>query len=77
MSWIPYNNDTDFPIQNLPYGVFRKKGTTEQGRIGVAIGDQILDLSVIDRAGFFHGQLEASKCFQEVNINSVILVYFH
>jgi fumarylacetoacetase len=42
-SWVPSANDavSDFPIQNLPYGVFRHR---ERTRIGVAIGDQILDL---------------------------------
>ena len=42
-SWVASANDptSDFPIQNLPYGVFRHQ---EKTRIGVAIGDQILDL---------------------------------
>jgi fumarylacetoacetase len=42
-SWVASANDavSDFPIQNLPYGVFRHR---ERTRIGVAIGDQILDL---------------------------------
>ena len=42
-SWVPTANDpqTDFPLQNLPYGVFRQG---ERTRIGVAIGDRILDL---------------------------------
>jgi fumarylacetoacetase len=42
-SWIDSANDpdTDFPLANLPYGVFRHAHRT---RIGVAIGDQILDL---------------------------------
>ncbi len=35
----------DFPIQNLPWGRFRRAGSTEPWRIGVAIGDQILDLA--------------------------------
>lgn len=41
--WVASANDpdSDFPIQNLPYGVFRHHGRTH---IGVAIGDQILDL---------------------------------
>ncbi|GHC90883.1 fumarylacetoacetase [Pseudorhodoferax aquiterrae] len=34
----------DFPIQNLPFGRFRPTGSTEPFRIGVAIGDQVLDL---------------------------------
>lgn len=44
-SWVASANapDTDFPIQNLPFGVFRRAG--ESPRIGVAIGDQILDLA--------------------------------
>jgi fumarylacetoacetase len=42
-SWLASANDAacDFPIQNLPYGVFRRGGQT---RIGVAIGDRVLDL---------------------------------
>jgi fumarylacetoacetase len=45
-SWIASANDpsTDFPIQNLPYGVFRHTG---HQHIGVAIGDQILDLHAL------------------------------
>jgi fumarylacetoacetase len=36
---------TEFPIQNLPFGVFRVRGRHEAPRVGVAIGDQIFDLS--------------------------------
>jgi fumarylacetoacetase len=45
-SWVASANadDSDFPIQNLPYGAFRRKGSAEALRIGVAIGDQVLDL---------------------------------
>ena len=48
-SWVESANDPagDFPIQNLPFGVFRRKGTTEAPRGGVAIGDQILDLAAV------------------------------
>ena len=44
-SWVASANqaDTDFPIQNLPFGRFRRLDT-EPWRIGVAIGDQVLDL---------------------------------
>lgn len=35
---------TDFPIQNLPYGVFQRRGEDAPPRVGVAIGDQILDI---------------------------------
>jgi fumarylacetoacetase len=45
-SWVESANapDTDFPIQNLPVGVFRRKGSAESFRPGVAIGDKVVDL---------------------------------
>jgi fumarylacetoacetase len=48
LSWVASANaaDTDFPIQNLPFGRFRRSGTGEPWRIGVAIGDQVLDLQL-------------------------------
>ena len=54
-SWVSSANDglTDFPIQNLPHGVFRRSGSTEAWRGGVAIGDQILDLGAAQAAGVF------------------------
>lgn len=50
-SWIESANATgaDFPIQNLPYGVF-SVGAGDK-RVGVAIGDYILDLSAAEKAG--------------------------
>ncbi len=47
-SWVDSANadDTDFPIQNLPFGAFRRKNSDEPLRIGVAIGDQVLDLKL-------------------------------
>jgi len=45
-SWVASANQAgcDFPIQNLPFGRFRPAGSGEAFRIGVAIGDQVLDL---------------------------------
>ena len=47
-SWVASANDdaTDFPIQNLPFGRFRRIGSDDALRIGVAIGDQVLDLQL-------------------------------
>ncbi len=47
-SWVESANDTgcEFPIQNLPFGRFRRLGVDEPYRIGVAIGDQVLDLKL-------------------------------
>ncbi|MDB6161910.1 MAG: fumarylacetoacetase [Gammaproteobacteria bacterium] len=48
-SWIAAANRPrgDFPIQNLPFGIFRRAGTPEPFRGGVAIGDQVLDLGAL------------------------------
>ncbi len=48
-SWLPSANvdGGDFPIQNLPLGVFRRAGSREPWRGGVAIGDQVLDLAAL------------------------------
>lgn len=51
-SWLDSANEpaSDFPIQNLPFGVFRRAGSDERYRSGVAIGDQILDLDATARS---------------------------
>ncbi|MDV7212429.1 fumarylacetoacetase, partial [Azotobacter beijerinckii] len=61
-SWVASANDaaTDFPIQNLPYGRFRRTGSDESWRIGVAIGDQILDLARAAAAGGWSGEVQAA-----------------
>src|SRR5205814_526348 len=48
-SWVESANDPagDFPIQNLPFGVFRRKGSAERPRGGIAIGDQVFDLAAL------------------------------
>src|SRR6185437_11411505 len=45
-SWVEsaQTPGSDFPIQNLPFGVFARAGRHEAARVGVAIGDQILDV---------------------------------
>lgn len=48
-SWVESANEPgcDFPIQNLPLGIFKPKRAKESPRGGVAIGDQILDLAAL------------------------------
>src|SRR6186713_1054666 len=54
-SWVESANapDTDFPIQNLPFGVF-DDGKGERG--GVALGDSIIDLAALISAGLIEGE---------------------
>ena len=49
-SFIEVNPDSHFPIQNLPYGIF-KHPRFPAPRVGVAIGDLILDLAELEQQG--------------------------
>jgi fumarylacetoacetase len=55
-SWVASANvdGYDFPIQNLPFGVFRLPGYSNQFRVGVAIGDQMVDLTAANASGVFN-----------------------
>src|SRR5579883_696519 len=69
-SWVSSANDgqTDFPLQNLPFGVF---SSGEEGpRIGIAIGDQVLDLGGCVRQGLLdslEGPLQRACCAPVLN----------
>ena len=64
--FLPIPVDHPFPIQNLPYGVFSGR---EQGpRVGVAIGDYVLDLSVLAEAGL----LPSYSVFSESSLNALM-----
>lgn len=68
-SWVPIAVESDFPIQNLPFGVFRRKG--ESARIGVAIGDHVLDLAALESHGYFNGLLlQNQRVFSETTLNA-------
>lgn len=60
-SWVTSANTgkSDFPIQNLPFAVFRRKGGTECFRGGVAIGDQILDMAAVRDAKALSSDVQA------------------
>jgi fumarylacetoacetase len=57
-SWVTSANQTDcdFPIQNLPFAIFRRVGSSEAFRGGVAIGDQVIDLACVAENKFFSGE---------------------
>jgi len=54
-SWVESANDpnTDFPIQNLPFCYFEHPKLGIDRRIGVVIGDRVLDLVAVNRLGYF------------------------
>lgn len=59
-SWVTVSPDCDFPIQNLPFGVFRR-GSGGEPAIGVAIGEMVLDLASIHGAGLLAGTAVATE----------------
>ena len=76
-SWVASANlaGTDFPIQNLPFASFRRRGSDEAFRGGVAIGDQILDLAAVHQAGVFTGVIEeALKAGAQPQLNGLMVL---
>jgi fumarylacetoacetase len=74
-SWVESANsaDNDFPIQNLPFGVFRPAGSAMEHRGGVAIGDQVLDLKAACKSGVFAGSaLEAATLAAQPSLNALM-----
>ena len=72
-SWLESANgpDCDFPIQNLPHGVFCWPGEAPRG--GVAIGDAILDMATAVEAGLFAGiPAEAARAAAEPSLNRLM-----
>ena len=67
ISWLTSANnaDTDFPIQNLPFGAFTS-AQNNQPHVGVAIGDDIVDLYVLAKSGLL--DIDPSL-FDQANIN--------
>ncbi len=71
-SWMESANvpECHFPIQNLPFGIFSLGANT--ARAGVAIGDQILDLSVVEDAGLLDGIIGTAKIFNLPRLNEFL-----
>jgi fumarylacetoacetase len=70
-SWVASaEGHPEFPIQNLPFGVFRRRGKSGPASGGVAIGDAILDLAACVAAGLFTGDAErAARACAEPELN--------
>jgi fumarylacetoacetase len=73
-SWVDSaQGHADFPIQNLPYGVFRRLETSGPPSVGVAIGDQILDLAACtDVAGFTALAAQAAQAGAAPSLNPLM-----
>ena len=69
-SWIPVEANSDFPIQNLPFGIFKTQSSSP--RIGVAIGDQVLDLAILNKLGFLDNLKIDNSVFTNQYLNDFI-----
>lgn len=73
-SWVTSANEaaSDFPLQNLPHGVFSTGGGAPRG--GVAIGDQIVDIGALVEAGLFDrsGLREIAEAAAEPRLNALM-----
>ena len=74
-SWVSAANDpaTDFPIQNLPFGIFRRRDRRESPAVGVAIGDRVLNLTACARTGLFSGEAASvARLFVDNSLNRLM-----
>ncbi|MDG1238497.1 MAG: fumarylacetoacetase [Flavobacteriales bacterium] len=69
-SWVEISENSDFPIQNLPFGVFSTK--TKSKRVGVAIGNQILDLANLYELGYLSSLSFCEHCFNNEFLNRMM-----
>lgn len=74
-SWIDIAADSDFPLQNLPFGVFEERDSLRGPRVGVAIGDYVVDLYALSQWGFFDDLdlgPKVPRIFRRRSLNSFI-----
>lgn len=69
-SWVEVSKNSDFSIYNLPFGIFKNKKLSP--RIGIAIGDKIIDLSILDQEGFFANMFLPEGIFIKDSLNELI-----
>ena len=70
-SFIDISPDSHFPLENLPFGVFQPRNG--KPRVGVAIGDLIIDLSVLEEIGHFRSAgFENQNVFCKQSLNSFL-----
>lgn len=68
-SFIEVSPDSHFPIQNLPFGIFQP--AQGEPRVGVAIGEFVLDLSVLEELGHFQGpEFQGRRVFSDRALNA-------
>ena len=70
-SWVEVKPNSDFPIQNLPFGIFKTENLT--ARVGIAIGEHILDLKSLHVLGYFSNLSFTLSDFDTHYLNPIML----
>lgn len=69
-SWLPVDKDSDFPIQNIPFGVFLTRDDVIT--VGTRIGDFAIDLGALHQLGYFEGIELTDDIFLQDTLNDFI-----
>jgi len=69
-SWISVPKNSDFPIQNIPFGIFKKPN--KDICLGTRIGDTAIDLSQLNRLNYFKGIPLKRGVFEKTNLNEFL-----
>ena len=69
-SWINYDNNCDFPIQNIPFGVF--KTNQKDYHIATIIGETVISIKNLEKEGYFNEINLLKHTFQEPNLNKFL-----
>ena len=69
-SWINYDNNCDFPIQNIPFGVF--KINQNDYHIATIIGETVISIKNLEKEGYFNKINLLKHTFQEPNLNKFL-----
>ncbi|TRX38370.1 fumarylacetoacetase [Flavobacterium restrictum] len=69
-SWLPVPNNSDFPIQNIPFGVFLTKENVVT--VGTRIGDYAIDLGALQQLNYFEGIELTDDMFMQDTLNDFI-----
>lgn len=69
-SWIPVQPNSDFPIQNLPFGIF--KAEEQEARVATIVGNSVIDLWALHQLGYFSGIAIDPEVFRKPYLNDFI-----
>lgn len=69
-SWIKYDKNCDFPIQNIPFGVFKTRNN--EFHAGSIIGDTLISLKNLEKHGYLNDVVLKNQTFQGKNLNNFL-----